>query len=81
MVTRDLVQQVRQLRYQRRSPGATGPSITPCETPAWRCDEGRAADYAVPAEMTATGELVGGKPHIRARVGTHFARVYLLPVP
>lgn len=23
-------------------------------------------DYAVPAEMTATGELAGGKPHIRA---------------
>jgi uncharacterized protein len=55
-------------------------------------------EYTVPAEMTATGEIVNGKPHIhavmavegdqalsghmhRARIGTHFARAYLLPAP
>jgi uncharacterized protein len=54
-------------------------------------------DYDLPAEMTATGEVVAGKPHIhavmavegdraitghlhRARIGTWFARAYLLPV-
>jgi uncharacterized protein len=53
-------------------------------------------DYDLPAEMTATGELVGGRVHVhavmavegdraisghlhKARIGTWFARAYLLP--
>jgi uncharacterized protein len=52
-------------------------------------------DYELPAEMTATGEIVDGRPHIhavmavegdraisghlhKARIGTWFARAYLL---
>lgn len=53
-------------------------------------------EYAIPAEMSGTGEIVNGEVHIhavmavagdravsghlhRADVGTHFARVYVLP--
>jgi uncharacterized protein len=52
-------------------------------------------EYALPAEMSATGEIVDGKPHVHAvmavegdraisghlhaaRIGTWFARVYVM---
>src|ERR1700726_2856931 len=54
------------------------------------------SSYPLPAEMTATGEIVDGKPHIhavmavqgdrtigghlhRAKLGTSFARAYVIP--
>ena len=73
-------------------------SFTLSTMPAADATKDVLTDYEVPAEMTATGELAGGKPHIhavmavegdravsghlhRARIGTHFARAYLLPAP
>jgi uncharacterized protein len=73
-------------------------SFTLSTMPAADATKDVLTDYDVPTEMTATGELVGGKPHIHAvmaiegdravsghlhpaRIGTHFARAYLLPAP
>jgi predicted DNA-binding protein with PD1-like motif len=71
-------------------------SFTVSTMPADDATKDVLTDYGLPAEMTATGEIVGGKPHIhavmavegdraisghvhRARIGTWFARAYVLP--
>jgi len=71
-------------------------SFTVSTMPAGDATDDVLTDYAVPGEMSGTGELVNGKAHLhptfgvhgdravtghlhRAQVGTHFARVYLLP--
>ena len=71
-------------------------SFTISTMPADDATKDIVTDYGLPAEMTATGEIVEGKPHIhavmavegdraisghvhRARIGTHFARAYVMP--
>jgi hypothetical protein len=67
-------------------------STTPAEDPTSH----NITSYPLPAEMTATGEFIGGKPHIhavmgvqgdraiaghliKARLGTSFARAFVIP--
>jgi predicted DNA-binding protein with PD1-like motif len=67
-------------------------STTPAEDPTAHTY----SNYPLPAEMTGSGEIVEGKPHIhavmavqgdraigghlhRARLGTSFARAYVIP--
>lgn len=72
-------------------------SFTISTMPAGDATKDVVTDYALPAEMSATGEIVDGKPHVHAvmavegdraisghlhaaRIGTWFARVYVIEV-
>lgn len=72
-------------------------SFTISTMPADDATKDVVTEYALPAEMSATGEIVDGKPHVHAvmavegdraisghlhaaRIGTWFARVYVIEI-
>ena len=72
-------------------------SFTVSTMPAHDASANVVTDYDLPAEMTGTGEVIGGVPHLhavmavegdraisghlhRARIGTWFAHVYVVPL-
>ena len=61
----------------------TADSFTLSTMPAADATKDVLTDYDVPAEMTATGELAGGKPHIHAvmAIGPGPPRVCKHPAP
>jgi len=101
----ELLQEIRQSVREKGITGAAvvsligaADSFTISTMPAHDATKDVLTDYAAPAEMSGTGEVIDGEPHLhvvmalegdravsghlhRAQIGTHFARVYLLPAP